>query len=232
MREKTKNKTQEGLISEFRTIYDDVPFIVSYKKPNLEIIYCNKLMAQYTGHQQTNEVLGKTDFDFRWAEFAHLYTQHERDALNNKIYPALYPICNYEGKEGLVIIHRIPLFDNLAQPKGVLSHAYFVTSKQGLELSNLLLEGEPVRNCRGYSIGKNQDISLTRRERECLFYLVRGKSNKGIANALNLSDRTIEAYVEQLKFKFNCAYKGELIDKAVEMGYLYDLPSSLLRSRS
>ncbi|WP_347571405.1 helix-turn-helix transcriptional regulator [Legionella sp.] len=66
---------------------------------------------------------------------------------------------------------------------------------------------------------------------ECLFYLLRGKTNKEVAKQLHLSPRTIEQYVEQLKNKFVCDKKSELIEFAVNKGYMNIIPSSLLNLR-
>lgn len=60
---------------------------------------------------------------------------------------------------------------------------------------------------------------LAKRQTECLYYLVRGMTIKQIAKALNLSDRTVESYLEDLKVKLNCLNKSDLIAKAIEMGF-------------
>lgn len=49
-----------------------------------------------------------------------------------------------------------------------------------------------------------------------------------IARILLISPRTVENYIEQLKIKFNCNSKSELIDKAISSGCLYLLIKSFL----
>lgn len=61
--------------------------------------------------------------------------------------------------------------------------------------------------------GHLQNIKLTRREQECLKYLVQGKSAKQTANLLNLSPRTVEIYLDTLKSKLNCRTKLALVGK-------------------
>ena len=65
---------------------------------------------------------------------------------------------------------------------------------------------------------------------ECLFYLIRGKNAKKIAISMSLSHRTIESYIEKLKVKFNAYSKSELIGKAIEEGYLYNIPTSIMEN--
>lgn len=42
---------------------------------------------------------------------------------------------------------------------------------------------------------------------------------KQIAKALNLSNRTVEAYPVELKDKFQCNNKPDLVAKAIEFGF-------------
>lgn len=60
---------------------------------------------------------------------------------------------------------------------------------------------------------QHSETYLTQREREVLSYVVRGKTAKEIANRLSISRRTVEHHINALKFKTNCHYKSELIDK-------------------
>lgn len=48
------------------------------------------------------------------------------------------------------------------------------------------------------------DIYLTNRELQCVNYLIRGKTAEEISIILNISKRTIETHIENLKRKFNC----------------------------
>ncbi|MFA6303676.1 MAG: LuxR C-terminal-related transcriptional regulator [Legionella sp.] len=53
---------------------------------------------------------------------------------------------------------------------------------------------------------------LSTREQQCLFYYVQGRTSKEIGKLLYLSNRTIESYLESLKFKLGLSSKSELID--------------------
>lgn len=53
---------------------------------------------------------------------------------------------------------------------------------------------------------------LTLREVQCLYFISIGLSSKAIANKLNLSSRTVETYVEKLKFKLNIDKKKGLCE--------------------
>ncbi|MBT4879863.1 MAG: helix-turn-helix transcriptional regulator [Alphaproteobacteria bacterium] len=54
---------------------------------------------------------------------------------------------------------------------------------------------------------------LTKQEMKCVKHLLRGKTNKEIANVLDLSSRTVEGYIETLKERHECATKSQLVQK-------------------
>lgn len=56
------------------------------------------------------------------------------------------------------------------------------------------------------------DITVTRRELDCIIYLFENKSAKQIAKILGLSFRTIENNINNLKIKLNCSTVSELIN--------------------
>jgi DNA-binding CsgD family transcriptional regulator len=61
---------------------------------------------------------------------------------------------------------------------------------------------------------KNTISLLSRREKECLFLIGKGKTTKMIAKQLNLSPRTVEHYIESIKIKTNVYSKYHLMEYA------------------
>lgn len=58
-------------------------------------------------------------------------------------------------------------------------------------------------------------VSLTPREQECLEYTIKGYTAKQIAKKLDISPRTVEEYLNQLKVKFNVVSKQDMIQKVL-----------------
>lgn len=71
---------------------------------------------------------------------------------------------------------------------------------------------------------------LSQRELETLFYVLQGKTAKEVARILNLSFRTVEGYIDNIKIKYNCRTKSELFAQANKNDLLNKLPSILLSS--
>jgi DNA-binding NarL/FixJ family response regulator len=53
---------------------------------------------------------------------------------------------------------------------------------------------------------------LTKREQECLHYVLRGFSAKQISRKLYRSNRTIEAHINNIKIKLKCKNKAALVE--------------------
>lgn len=64
---------------------------------------------------------------------------------------------------------------------------------------------------------KNISQHLTLRESDCVKLLLKGHKFKEIANIMNLSPRTIETHINNIKTKLNCRDKAELIIKLKDM---------------
>lgn len=80
------------------------------------------------------------------------------------------------------------------------------------------------RKHRMYKLGeKFNDIYFTRREAECMAQLLKGKSMRGTAKVLNLSIRTVEFYVKNMRRKLNCRTKFELVDAVMHSNFLSNI---------
>lgn len=74
--------------------------------------------------------------------------------------------------------------------------------------------------------GEFSGIYLTPREVDCLVVLSTGCTVKFAARELNLSHRTVEFYLKNLKAKFGCATKGELLAIVAEADLLSQIALS------
>lgn len=69
------------------------------------------------------------------------------------------------------------------------------------------------RSLAAYGLGtKYGNTYFTRREAECMVWLLKGKTINSVATILNLSPRTVEYYIKNMKTKIGCRTKFELID--------------------
>lgn len=59
---------------------------------------------------------------------------------------------------------------------------------------------------------EDESVYLTRREAECVAYMLYGSTAKQTAKSLNISYRTVESYINQAKEKLKLSTKEELIE--------------------
>lgn len=62
--------------------------------------------------------------------------------------------------------------------------------------------------------GSNKIACLSVREKECIQHLLLGRSARETGYYLNLSPRTVEFYFENIKNKWNCSSKREILSQA------------------
>lgn len=62
-----------------------------------------------------------------------------------------------------------------------------------------------------------KEISLTPRQNQCASYLLQGLTFKEIGQHMNISARTVEHYLDNLKLKLSCKNKTELIIKLTQL---------------
>jgi non-specific serine/threonine protein kinase len=67
---------------------------------------------------------------------------------------------------------------------------------------------------------RDQFDGLTPRERDIAALIAQGKSNKEIAEALSLSNRTVEAHISKVLSKLSFSSRSQIAVWAVEKGLL------------
>lgn len=64
---------------------------------------------------------------------------------------------------------------------------------------------------------EKEKINITFRERECIECLLQGLSSKEIGRKLEISPRTVERHLENIKLKFNCSKVTQILKKATDL---------------
>jgi len=197
-----------------------------YAKKDVDsvITECDEMFLQYTGAKSKDEIVGHTDFEFVWQEYAPLYRKHELDILSGNEYSAIIPVKDADNNTLLFLHNKIRTLDEKGEVDGLIVRAMEILNPNYHELITSLTkintQKKPV-----FALGKKiNDIELSVRQKQCLFFLLYGKTAKAIANILKISPRTVETHIDNMKIKFGCRSKSELIDAAINLGFLDVLP--------
>lgn len=155
----------------------------------------NNNMLNYNAFSSYGDIIGSTDFDHSWAEQAPIWRKNDLEVINTGISKKCIEPCKKDNQIVLFISHKEPLRSKTGKIIGVLGTSILLNRKKPF-FSNIHPDG------------------LSKRQAQCIYYLMRGKTAKEIAKILHLSSRTIEHYLDSVKIQWNCSSRSELIEKA------------------
>lgn len=198
---------------------------------------CFRFFLTKKAFSSTKEIINKHERDVYKKEDWHYIDKwniNNNLAQNMHLCYSIEP-CFWRNQPAYALCQKRAVVDRYSRVIGTLGQAIEILERKYSNFENDLLNIHPSKYCltRASSFITNnytQELPLTSRESECLFYILRGKSAKAIAQLLNLSPKTIEFYTDQLKDKFNCLSKSQLVERAIELGFLDLLPVSLMKS--
>ncbi len=114
------------------------------------------------------------------------------------------------GKAYNYISKKVPLYDANQQLIGLFGLSVDITSQQSRKHKEWLIDSMDNR-----LFSRSENPTLTKRQQQCLYYVIRGYSARDIGTMMGLSKRTIEMHIDILKDKFYCSKKSELINKVI-----------------
>jgi DNA-binding CsgD family transcriptional regulator len=216
----------------FNDIFNNIPGYIGWKDSNGKYLGCNQQLAMVLQLKSAEQIVGLKDsilIDYNEAT-GSFHAKNDLIALEGNTVKGLHQSDKpYDGSFFYFI--KKPLIGENKQIYGILFHCQpFFRSHEWLEFTEVTSKHVPPEYHAGhYIIGtaKNK-FNLSRRELECLFYLLRGQTAKAIGQHLCLSKRTIESYIENIKAKFGCRTKAELCCLAYANEYHYRIPQDLV----
>lgn len=211
--------------------------ILTWKK-DLDCAYAevNAATAAVFGYAKAENMLGVKDDNVpcKIAEFAPVFQAEDKKVIKYKqIKQFLELMYCADNQWRLFLVTKQPWIEHhqiqgttaLCLDATEIYHKFipFIlnNSENALNRGKLGLKSAPLTN---NHYGNDQ---LSEQQSKVLFYLLRGKTAKAIADILHISRRTVETHLDQIKIKFNCHKKSELIEKAVHLGFNYYLPEFL-----
>lgn len=224
-----------------RSLFDQMPGCWGCKDSNSVFMYANKEYARIIGVKESNhlDIIGRTDFDMPCdtVNCAELFRRQDNTVVTTGKGLRILDIHPFSGKQWKAYIFtKTPLYNLDSQIIGTIFHGVDITNRESLELGSILTRmssgiTNDLLSGQNSFLLTNQfhHIELTDREAECIFFILRGKTAKQIARILMLSHRTVEVYVENLKMKLKAQHRQELIENAIQAGFLNIIPERLLK---
>jgi len=137
----------------------------------------------------------------------------------------IHPFSN--GQWGVYLCTKKPWFGEDKRIIGMTGVAVDITDAYTMTISTQLAKFTGHMQSSYALSADGGSLSLSPRESEVLFLILRGKTSKLAASAMKLSYHTVEQYMESLKLKFGVHSKAELIEEAIARGYMSLMPVSV-----
>lgn len=208
------------------------PGLANIKDLNSRFIAFSEGLAKLAGYKSVDAAIGKTDHDnpCGLADFAAEFIKLDKQVINNRKKMVTIDIQNYSTGWGIIMAEKIPIKNTENEITGVFSQLIDVSEidmfKFYLKLHSFDTKwlGTSKKPACYLLTETYSPLPLTEKQENCLFYLIRGKTIKEIAKALLISPRTVECHVDAIKTKLNCYNKSAIIEKAIDMGFLFYIP--------
>lgn len=229
-------QTDDETINFLLSIIEQLSDIILIEDLNHQFVFSNEYTAKLFGYKDVQTMLGINAYDMRCpaVKSADKFIAQDKQVIQKQTSLNLLDIHQYADDTTKVLLTKKKpiLIDGTIQY--TLCHCREIHKKTfqqfGIKIAQAdrYFEGAPNSSEKSYQIVGEQD-RLSKREVECMFYLLRGKSAAQIADILFLSKRTVENHFANIKQKLNCNKKSMLVEYGINQGYLNLIPESLLK---
>lgn len=111
-----------------------MPGHVYWKDKNGIYLGCNDKQAHSLGLAKGSDLIGKTDFELPWGYHkAKIFRQNDLKVMKSKQGITIEEIANFEGKESVVLSHKVPLIDIAGEVTGILGVSIDITERKKAE---------------------------------------------------------------------------------------------------
>lgn len=188
------------------------------------------------GFKSEEDAIGRVDADLHCeaADYAETFIRQDKLVIQTDQVSTLLDFHYYADDNLHAFVgQKIPYYDENDNVTGVLCVTKELTSQYFKRICHQLkridkrFQGE-IQHGSYYLNSPCAEANISNKEFECLFYLVRGKTAKGISEMMHLSRRTVEYHIVRLKEKLNCTTRSDLVEKAIDNGYVHIFPGRLI----
>lgn len=227
----------QKIVSQFEPIINQLPSYCAILDNESKHCLTNQRNLVVTGFQRLEQFVGSSYIDLRCPAAEEWESQTKRDELVRETKQSIDHLCFYTGVDGWHLLYgtRSPLLDENDEVVGTMYNSSDIHQHHLIDISRLMIKN--FRYVNGY-IKKQftltlsnrdviSDVGLSARQLEVLFFILRGQRPKAIGRYLNISSKTVESHIANLNIKFDTILVSQLIEKAIMLGYMNNMPSTL-----
>jgi PAS domain S-box-containing protein len=118
-----------------RLILDNIPQLLFWKDINLVFLGCNRRVVEFAKLNSTDDIIGKTDFDLIWRDYAEHFQNQDRQVIktNTPIYQAIDQVVRPDGSLFWGEVNKVPLYNDSGKVVGVLGTVADITARKQAE---------------------------------------------------------------------------------------------------
>lgn len=206
----------------------NLPINIAFLNTGSIIQNINETLIKCCGFSSVKDTLGKTVRIAATKEAADFSINHDQKVVktNSLIIKEENYIRKIDAITFQAITAKMPWYDSNDKIIGLLSLASTIGAPCSIPLAESLMVLAKTglldqrKNMRDLDILPGETIAgvyLSKREAQCMYYLLKGMSFKKIGIHLGLSNRTIGHYIDNIRGKFNVNSKEALIEKVLKL---------------
>lgn len=211
------------------------PGLLTWKKNLLgEYQEVNAMTAEAFGYTDPQHMIGIKDENTpcKMSECYEIFQREDQKVIETgEIRKFIEVMCCAKNEWKIFLVTKNPFIES-GKTIGTFGFCSDITAIFSISLLSIFTHQKqsPISSQKSYTLdGKYDDLKLSKMQSICLFYLLRGKGYKQIANILNISVRSVETHIDYLKLKMNCRSKNDIIEKASTLGYDLYIPDFLFQ---
>ncbi len=118
-----------------RLVIDNLPQLIFWKDLNSVYLGCNQTVLRMNQMESLEEMIGKTDFELVWKEYAPQYRDKDHHVMKTNIpeYRFIEQVTQADGQLRWLETNKVPLHDAKGNVIGVLGTAEDVTERKQAE---------------------------------------------------------------------------------------------------
>jgi len=219
------------------SIIDQLPGYWGCKDTNSVFVYTNQAYANLVGLESAEQSIGLNDFDIPspTSKCAQDFRNQDVFVMEKRTSLKVLDIHPYpDGRWRAHIFTKTPWLNNNGEVIGTIFYGQDLSDTAILEVGHWICRATGLPTNQALTMRPSQrdkPLNLTPRESEALFLLLYGKKPHYIAEAMNISIKTLESHVARLRAKFGAHTKAQLVDMALEQGCASYIPPTLLKTQ-
>lgn len=212
-----------------------LPALYGWKDVHSRYIGISEHMIHFSGLGTRERILGKSDRDIeQFHPKSNSYIEWDQVAMQCRPVQMVEKCATAHGEFIDTFTIKIPIYAESGEhvigvfyysipTKDYNSH-YLIANLTVGNKSAITLSGSHFQ----LTSNHNQTIHLTEQESVLLYYYLRGRTSKEIACSLELSKRTIEAYIDKIKSKLDCQTRSQIVDLVIDNDLFDFIPKKLI----